>query len=436
MIRYPLLEPGATIGVTAPSSGVSPDMHELLKQAMRRMENQGFAVSGGDTIWTQYKAKSAPARLRAEELNRMLQEERIGLVLPPWGGELLVEVLEYIDYERIGEKWLLGYSDISLLLLAVTLKTGIATAHGTNLLDLRSEIVDETTAKWHEALTTPAGGSFEQRSSELYQIEWKAAAEEAGADTSEESALRLAGASDGDAFEAARSATSGGDSFHRTETVAIQDGTFGRLGSEAADGGLFRVSGPEASRNEGAFESARADAPNESSFNPTVPETSAGSVFNLTEPTVWRSVSGSDVGLKGRLLGGCIDVIRHLVGTPYGDVRAFRERHIPGEPVLWYLENCELNTADLRRSLVQMKLAGWFENCSGLMFGRSPANTPVDGYTAEDVYRDMSEELGVPVLYDIDCGHMPPQLTLINGAMAQVEFSEEKGRASVLQIFK
>ncbi|WP_172197298.1 S66 family peptidase [Saccharibacillus qingshengii] len=345
MIRYPFLKEGTTIGVTAPSSGVEPDMHGLLKQAIRRMEEDGFAVSTGDTVWTQHKAKSAPAGLRGEELNRMLQDDRIGLVLPPWGGELLVEVLEHLDFERIGDKWILGYSDISVLLLAVTLKTGLATAHGSNLLDLRAGTPDATTAKWREALTTPAGGAVEQRSSESYQLEWK-----------------------------------------------------------------NRLPGEE--------------------------ETEDDSVFNLTEPTVWKSVSGGDVGFNGRLLVGCIDVIRHLIGTPYGDVQAFRETHLPGEPVLWVLENCELNTADLRRSLVQMKLAGWFDNCSGFLFGRSPANSPVGGYTAVDVYRDLADELGVPVLYDIDCGHMPPQLTLINGALAQVEFSEEKGTAHLIQVFK
>ncbi|OWA33930.1 LD-carboxypeptidase [Saccharibacillus sp. O16] len=348
MIRYPMLQEGTTIGVTAPSSGVRPDFHGMLKQAISRMEQDGFTVSTGDTAWTQHKAKSAPAKLRAEELNRMLQEERIGFVLPPWGGELLVEVLEHLDYDHIGEKWIMGYSDISLLLLAVTLKTGMATAHGTNLLDLRGRQIDPLTAKWREALTTPAGGSFEQSSSELHQIQWKDRPE------GEESGL----------------------------------------------------------------------------------ETEDEQVFNLTEPTVWRSVSGGDVGLKGRLLGGCIDVIRHLIGTPYGDLQAFREAHIPGEPILWYLENCEMNTTDLRRSLIQMKLAGWFENCSGLMFGRSAFNTPVDGYTAEDVYRDMAEDLGVPVLYDIDCGHQPPQLTLINGALAEVHFSAETGTGTVLQRYQ
>lgn len=113
--------------------------------------------------------------------------------------------------------------------------------------------------------------------------------------------------------------------------------------------------------------------------------------------------------MQGRLLGGCIDVIRHLIGTPFGDVQYFRNHMIPGDPLIWYLENCEMSVTDLRRSLVQMKLAGWFTGCAGVMFGRSAANRQVEDYTVEDVYRKLSEELQVPVLYDIDCGHVPPQ---------------------------
>lgn len=95
--------------------------------------------------------------------------------------------------------------------------------------------------------------------------------------------------------------------------------------------------------------------------------------------------------------------------------------------LMWYLENCEMSTVDLIRSLVQMKLAGWFDNISGILFGRSPANTPVDGYTVDDVYGELYEELAVPIVYDIDCGHMPPQLTFINGAYAEVMVSKRKG---------
>lgn len=153
----------------------------------------------------------------------------------------------------------------------------------------------------------------------------------------------------------------------------------------------------------------------------------------MTEDTRWKTVSSGPVTMKGRLLGGCIDVIRHLIGTPFGNLQHFQEQMINNEPILWYLENCELNTVDVRRSLVQMKLAGWFENCSGIMFGRSPANRPVENYTAEDIYAELSEELQVPIVYDIDCGHIPPQITLINGAYAEVDVTD--GVGTVKQFF-
>lgn len=330
MIIYPSLEEGATIGVTAPSSGVKAELHDLVKLSCSRLEKYGFQVICGDTVWTQDKAKSASAKVRADEFNSMMRDDNVDLIIPPWGGELLIEMVEYIDFDQIKNKWILGYSDISVLLLAITLKTGLATAHGMNFIDLRGEFMDETTAMWQAVLSTPSGGTVLQHSSLNYQKEWK----------------------------------------HN---------------------------------------------------NPS------SSVFHLTEPTNWNTVSKTDMKLNGRLLGGCIDVIRHLIGTPYGDLEHFQKQFINNEPIVWYLENCELNTADLRRSLVHMKYAGWFNNCSGIMFGRSAVNQPFDNYTVEDVYRELSEELQIPIAYDIDCGHVPPQMTFINGAYAEIEITDGKG---------
>ncbi|MBP2242815.1 muramoyltetrapeptide carboxypeptidase LdcA involved in peptidoglycan recycling [Cytobacillus eiseniae] len=337
MIIYPVLKDGATIGVTAPSSGVEEELHELLKQAIERMRDQGFRVVSGKTPWTQVKAKSAPLLQRAEELNSMMQNEEIDIIIPPWGGELLIEILEYIDFSKIQNKWILGYSDISLLLLATTLTTGLATAHGTNLIDLRGEYSDDTTAMWQQVLANKTGETIVQKSSKSYQKEWN---------------------------------------HHKPSPC----------------------------------------------------------VFHLTEKTDWKTLSNQPVYIEGRLLGGCIDVIHHLVGTPYGDVKTFRATQIQNEPIIWYLENCELTTTDVRRSLVQMKLAGWFEGCSGILFGRSAANTTVDDYSIEDVYREMADELQIPIIYDIDCGHVPPQLTFINGAHAEVRV--EDGKGTVIQHFR
>jgi muramoyltetrapeptide carboxypeptidase len=330
MIKYPSFAQGATIGITAPSSGVNIELHDMFKQACKRMEEKGFKIHCGETVWMQNKAKSAPAKKRAEEFNEMMRSKHVDLIIPPWGGELLIEMLEFVDFSNMKEKWILGYSDISGLLLATTLITGMATAHGTNLVDLRGDYSDETTDMWESVLTTKSGGSIIQNSSVKYQKKW-----------------------------------------------------------------------------------------NHSDPSPMV--------FHLTEETIWRTVSKTSVKLHGRLLGGCIDIIRHLIGTPYGDVKGFRTKHLHDEPILWYLENCEMSTADLKRSLTQMKFAGWFENCSGIMFGRSPANHPVEDYTIEDVYQDLSDETQIPIACDIDCGHIPPQITFINGAFAEVEVVNGKG---------
>lgn len=329
MIIYPG-RPLRTIGVTAPSSGVQKELHPLLQLAKKRQESRGFQVAIGETPWTQQEAKSAPAEKRAGELMEMLTDDSIDLIVPPWGGEMLIEILEHINFNHIKPKWILGYSDTSVLLLAATLTTGIATAHGTNMIDLRGEEVDGTTARWLDVLQTRKGEKVTQISSTLYQKEW------------------------------------------------------------------------------------RHDDP-----SPVV--------FHLTEPTVWKTVSNRSEKFAGRLLGGCVDVIRHLAGTPYGDVRRFRTQHIPGEPVVWFFENCELSTTDLKRSLTQMKYAGWFEGCSGILFGRSSANKPVGGYTAQKMYQDLANELNVPVAYDIDCGHVPPQITFVNGAYAEIEVKGGKG---------
>lgn len=336
MIHYPSLLKGTTIGVTAPSSGVKTDLHDLLKLSIRKMEGLGYSVNCGETIWMQDKAKSSIAKVRAAELNQLMKDENIGLIIPPWGGELLIEILEYLDFDQFQNKWILGYSDISTLLLAVTLKTGIATAHGTNLIDLRGELEDSTTAMWQTVLSTKVNQTITQYSSKKYQKEWDF-------------------------------------------------------------------------------------------LNPSP------CVFHLTESTHWK-VIGDTHKIQGRLLGGCIDVIRHLIGTPFGDVKHFQKTHLNNEPIIWYLENCELVTTDIRRSLVQMKYAGWFDHCSGILFGRSKVDQAVDNYTTEDVYKDLFEELQIPIIYDIDCGHVPPQITFINGAYAEVEVMDGKG--TVKQTFK
>lgn len=341
-MRYPELKEHSTIGITPVSNGIFASAEEMFEVAFNRMEERGFKLIKNNDIWGQEKARAATAEERAEGLMAMMLDDAIDIIMPPWGGHLAVEVLEHIDFDRLQLKWLTGYSDISTLLLAITLRTGIATAHMGNIVDLRGERMDSVTARWIDVLKTKQDGSVTQHSSEKYQEEW--------------------------------------DHEHPTEIV-----------------------------------------------------------FNLTGQTKWKAIDAeaepmADVHFEGRILGGCIDTFRHLIGTPYGDVQTFREKYTNGEKVVWYIDDSELDTVDLKRSLMQMKYAGWFKDTAGILFSRVGKPSVKENYLYKNVYEDMARELGVPVIYDVDFGHKPPQMTIINGAYGMIELLEDKGRLT--QYFK
>ena len=50
MIQYPHLKKGQTIGVTAPSSGVQPSLHEMFQLSCDRMKKRGYEVICGDSM--------------------------------------------------------------------------------------------------------------------------------------------------------------------------------------------------------------------------------------------------------------------------------------------------------------------------------------------------------------------------------------------------
>ncbi|WP_214851442.1 S66 peptidase family protein [Exiguobacterium sp. s193] len=332
-MRYPFFGwTGQTIGITAVSSGLPDALHPLLEEAKSRLEDRQMQTVVGETVWTQTKAESAPGAVRAAELMQMMQHPDINAIIPPFGGERALDLLPHLAFSELPVKWLLGYSDTSTVLFAITVKTGIATAHGPNLLECRSEEWDETTAAWRRVLATPNDGSVTQWMSSKYQTNW--------------------------------------DHDVRPERY----------------------------------------------------------MFHFDQTTEWKTLDPSTKQVTGRLLGGCLETIRHLIGTPYGDVRTFQTQHLAGEPILWYFEACQASATDLHRTLMQMYLAGWFNHASGILFGRTGAGKTVEDYTLLDVYTTIMKETGLPIFYDLDIGHQPPQMTLVNGATATVTLQGKDSR--------
>ena len=131
------LQPGDRIGVTAPSSGIQPGMLARLDVAVKSLEARGYDVVLGECLGTP-SVVSAPKEQRAAELTAMLADPAIRAVVPPWGGELAIDLLDRIGWESLAAAeptWLVGFSDITTLLMPVSLRLGWATLHGANLMD-------------------------------------------------------------------------------------------------------------------------------------------------------------------------------------------------------------------------------------------------------------------------------------------------------------
>ena len=151
--------------------------------------------------------------------------------------------------------------------------------------------------------------------------------------------------------------------------------------------------------------------------------------YNLTEKTEVKSFFWDGTPVSGRLVGGCTDCLINLLGTPFDKVQAFSERY-KEDGILWFLESCDLNVFSIRRAFWQMKEAGWFRHVKGfiigrpLVFGETFGN--LDQYNA---VTEVLKEFNVPVIMDVDLGHLPPKMPFISGGFVTVSTYGKKNIA-------
>lgn len=320
-LRFPRpLRPGDRIGVTSPSAGVVGDGARRIDFCVDWLRGRGYDVVVGECM-DGTGLTSAPAEQRAAELTRMLADPDIHCVVPPWGGETAIDLVDLLDWDVLAvaePTWLVGFSDLSTVLVPITTRLGWATLHGDNLADTPYAVPD---GLLHWLDLAGGAGPFVQRDSGLV-TDW----------------VR---------FE---------EDHRATEWRPVGHGA-------------------------------------------------------------WEVEGGGSLDVSGRLVGGCIETIANLAGTPYGDVRAWADGL--DEPTIVYLEACEEGAITICRYLHALRLAGWFDRASAVLVGRT--NAPdADDLTQRSAVLDAIGRLDLPIVWDLEIGHVPPHLPLVNGALAHV----------------
>ena len=71
-----------------------------------------------------------------------------------------------------------------------------------------------------------------------------------------------------------------------------------------------------------------------------------------------------------------------------------------------------------------MEQAGWFKYVKGFLIGRAlHYKEDFDGFTCYDAAVGILSQYNVPIVMDVDIGHLSPRLPIVSGAFAEVSAS-------------
>ena len=128
---------------------------------------------------------------------------------------------------------------------------------------------------------------------------------------------------------------------------------------------------------------------------------------------------GSRESVEGVLVGGCLESMQHLRGTPYWP-------SLDG-PIL-FLETSEEepNQERVDGILMNYENTGAYEQLRGLLFGRPYSYAPDEREQLHAVILERTEGYDFPVVADIEFGHTSPVFTLLVDCRAAIDAGPER----------
>ena len=340
-MRYPKsLSENGTIGFVAPSFGCNTEPYRTrFEEAQRKFRELGHGLDLGPNCYAGegIGISNTPSKCGSELTEWYCRTENEALI-SCGGGELMCEILDYVDWDKIRAavpKWYMGYSDNTNFTFLLPTLCDTAAIYGPCVGDF-------CMTPWHESLQDAYG-----------------------------------------LLRGEKLTVKGYPLWEKEEPAPDEDGQTDPLAS-----------------------------------------------YHLTEPKVLRSFVGGraaapeeTIAFSGRLLGGCMDCLVNLTGTCYDEVPAFVRRY-QEEGIIWFLESCDLTVMAMRRAVWQMKHSGWFEHVKGFLVGRPlHFGEELMGLDQYHAVLDLLAEYQVPVIMDVDLGHLPPMMPMICGALGQVRVS-------------
>ena len=146
------------------------------------------------------------------------------------------------------------------------------------------------------------------------------------------------------------------------------------------------------------------------------------------QPNEWLNING-DVDESGIIIGGCIEVLKDIIGTKFDNTLEFLEKY-KDEGFIWYFDVFSMTSEGLYNTLLQFKNAGWFKYAKAIIIGKVRFPNTFTGMEYEEAVKRALPD--VKTIFNFDIGHVKPSFTMINGMKARVVSSDNEGSLEYL----
>ncbi|MDB5148103.1 MAG: LD-carboxypeptidase [Mucilaginibacter sp.] len=127
-IQPPYLKKGDKIAITCPAKKLPNPMTD----AIALLQSWGLEVVLGDTVNASFHQFAGDDDTRAADMQRFIDDDSIKAIIAARGGYGTVRMIDKVDFSGFAQnpKWLIGFSDITVLHAHLLTNYGAQTIHG------------------------------------------------------------------------------------------------------------------------------------------------------------------------------------------------------------------------------------------------------------------------------------------------------------------
>lgn len=153
MIRPPYLHKGSKVAIVAPARSIT---FEEVLPSIRLFRKWGWEAVLGTNIFNRLNQFAGTDDNRVADFQQMLDDESVMAIICARGGYGTVRIIDRLDFSRFikSPKWIVGYSDVTVLHTHIQNITGVETLHAVMPVNIPDdEVTNDSIESLRKALS-------------------------------------------------------------------------------------------------------------------------------------------------------------------------------------------------------------------------------------------------------------------------------------------